>query len=856
MKKLKKKFKKIVPILLALMICYLPFGGFKAFAYDGGLLQGKLPSGSGSGSNFSNITDGDLGSYGQISAGSSITYSFSSPTDVKHIYINVQYISPSSFYVKFLNSSGSQIGSIFSASTGVANTDVSYLGVSSVVITNPNSSSANLSEFDLYSVSGVPSSSISHTDLSSLTVSSLSNTSVNVSWSAPSDLTNVKSFKVYRNGSLISSPVKTVSSFSDSGLSEGATYTYKVTVLYSDGFETSGLTKSITTGISHNEVSNLSGTVAYNTASLSWSIPNSQFLTGFKIYRDNQLIHTTNGIENTFNDSGLKEGTQYSYKVTSIYSDGFETTGVMSNVTTNTKPHDEVTSLNANTTYNTATLSWTIPNNPYLVGFNVYKNGSLVTKLGKTVSYYQDTNLNESAAYTYKITALYDDDFETNGVTTVATTTTKAHDEITNLKAQVTYNSTSLSWTIPDNQFLVGFNVYRDNQLIKSLDPTVNSYEDTGLNQGTTYNYKIVSVYDDSFVTPGATIGVTMVKISHDEATNLNATMTYNATKLVWSIPNNQYLVGFNIYRDDKLIKTLDTVENTYEDDGLDEVTSYKYTITALYVDGFETTGISNTFTTLASTIAKPISDVSAKAVSYKQVNLSWNLPDQKTFHHVNIYRAVKPKQQSFFSGLLGSVVFADTAPKEIFETNGTYFNDLTVEPNTNYEYTLTSETTSGNVSDPITVSAETPQEPTPVYTPSGNYSVGSNGDYIFKWSTPTTGTVQILVGGKEYTTTNAADQQITIPSSAMKTTIWGDPDVSMIPIGEFGTTGKEYSVGGSSIKDNFKLPFGNSEVLKTSLDLLALFGPLILLVLTFAFYKPLRDFLKRILTKRKEQQH
>ncbi|MGG5253529.1 hypothetical protein ACQYAD_08540 [Neobacillus sp. SM06] len=341
---------------------------------------------------------------------------------------------------------------------------------------------------------------------------------------------------------------------------------------------------------------------------------------------------------------------------------------------------------------------------------------------------------------------------------------------------------------------------------------------------------------------------------SYDEATNLSATMTYHSADLAWSIPDNPNLIGFKIYRDDKLIKTLDTIENYYLDDGLSDLTSYKYKVTALYDDGTETAGIENTFTTLEDPVVKKVLDAKAEAVSYKQINLSWTLPRQNDFHHVNIYRSDKPKAKGFFSSLLaGTIVKAATEPTKIFETNGTYFNDLTVKPDTSYEYTLTTQTVDGRVSDGTMVSADTPAEPTPVLKTDGNYTLDSSGNYVFKWTEPTTGTVKVLVDGVEYKSVNASLGKVVIPKSDMKTNIWGEPNVSMIPVGEFGTEGKEVTMGSTLFK-SLKLPFQSNDLVTTIFGVLGLVAPIILLTLAIYYFKPIKRVIVNAASKAKER--
>ncbi|WP_117161269.1 thrombospondin type 3 repeat-containing protein [Paraliobacillus sp. X-1268] len=94
----------------------------------------------------------------------------------------------------------------------------------------------------------------------------------------------------------------------------------------------------------------------------------------------------------------------------------------------------------------------------------------------------------------------------------------------------------------------------------------------------------------------------------------------------------------------------------------------------------------------------------------FDRVDLSWTLPDSDRLAHVNIYRD-EITETSMLQKIMG-VSVAHAATTEIFETNGTYFNDLTVEPEAEYEYTVTTTDTDGIESNGVTATTGTPKEP------------------------------------------------------------------------------------------------------------------------------------------------
>lgn len=247
---------------------------------------------------------------------------------------------------------------------------------------------------------------------------------------------------------------------------------------------------------------------------------------------------------------------------------------------------------------------------------------------------------------------------------------------------------------------------------------------------------------------------------------------------------------------------------------------------------------------------AGDVMELSAKA-DYDRVDLAWRLPKNDNLKHVNIYR--EKLNKTMFDRLLG-VKSVSAAGDKIFETNGTYFNDLTVAADTKYEYTLTTESTEGLESDGVSVTAITPKKPGPEMG-GEETEVDEAGNYTFKWTSPTTGKVRILVGGKEYAVVNAADLEIKIPAADMKFTFTGAPDVKLIPIDEDGNEGAPTAPpppdGGSGV---VKLPFGPTDVLSGTFGFIGILSGLILLVIVIYFTPRIIQLIKKAMEKERSK--
>lgn len=331
--------------------------------------------------------------------------------------------------------------------------------------------------------------------------------------------------------------------------------------------------------------------------------------------------------------------------------------------------------------------------------------------------------------------------------------------------------------------------------------------------------------------------------IEHFEIEGINVEVDRYSAEISWENPShNAYFKEATLYRNGEKIQsfTKESGVTTYKDTGLEEETSYEYKVTATYIDDEETEGLKKTVKTLGP--PKPAGDViNLKATAEQErVNLSWILPKDQQFKHVNIYRETLTEEttSAFKEFFVGTKVYADDY-KKIFETNGTYFNDLTVSPNTEYEYKLTTMSTDGLESEGVYVKAKT----LPVSIVGGKLEEDENGNYIYKWSEPTKGQVKVVIAGKDYKTVPAEQKQIVIPKSDMKYNNMGDPDIKIIPIsdrGEEGTATKPPS----QVIGSMKLPFESRDLIMTGSALLWLIAPFVLLGLSFLLVPKLRKLI------------
>jgi hypothetical protein len=419
--------------------------------------------------------------------------------------------------------------------------------------------------------------------------------------------------------------------------------------------------------------------------------------------------------------------------------------------------------------------------------------------------------------------------------------------DVTNVDVNtVTKNNANVVWSNPTGYSGVtydGAKIYLNGVLKATASPTDTSYSLANLTPNTNNIVKVTASYSDGSQTIGMTKNFKTNEIPN--ITDLNQSGSHKTVVFSWKNPDDPEYDGVKIYRDGILLEVVAKGISTFTDNSVTPLTTYSYTFISFDSNDFEGSGVSSSITTKPLPPVKTVQDVNV-STTHNRVNLSWNLPDQEGLKHVNIYREKIKKELGFFESIFslsGTKVYAAGSNK-IFETNGTYFNDLTVVPDSEYEYILTTQIDDGRESEGVTIVAETKEEPVPVIKEPGS-TVNPSGDYVVTWSEPTKGKVKVLLDGTNYKTVDASLKQLIIPKSDMKYNILGEPKIALIPVGEYGTEGSKTFLNGGVVS-SLKLPFDVNDLLKTIMGIIGLFGPFILLTLVIYYFKPIKNLIVR----------
>jgi len=406
-----------------------------------------------------------------------------------------------------------------------------------------------------------------------------------------------------------------------------------------------------------------------------------------------------------------------------------------------------------------------------------------------------------------------------------------------NLSSTAREKSITINWDLPAHKKLTDVKVNG-----KSIGK-VTQYKQDKLESNKDYEYNIATVYSD-----GTEINtVYKVRTLEDKTPpspikNLKIKQNGQDVELSYDFPTDDDFEYVVINRDGYTIAN-QYKESSYVDKKLNYNQEYKYEISAYDASANKSTSVTGTITL----ITQDVTNLKANA-KYDQVELTWSLPNAQGFKNVVIYR--KNNDVKLFARLFKS----NETP--LFETNGTQFKDLTVEPDTNYTYRVASvydEETSGS-----TVSVKTPK----VSVSGGGTNIDENGDYIITWEKPTTGKIKVLVGGKDYAVVSASDKKITIPKDKMKFDLIGLPDVKLIPIDDDGNEGEISTpgagegtgsggigeiIGGGAVADIIN----PKNLVDVVMALLLLIGGFLLLAMAFEIVPKFIKMLRTAMAKR-----
>jgi len=243
---------------------------------------------------------------------------------------------------------------------------------------------------------------------------------ITISWSAVTSDPTLRGYRIERESPvgggfspIVINTQTSATTYTDTGLSSGVTYNYRVAAVNSDGigpyssYSISGTTLAQTSFPPPGRPQNLRAVaVSGSEIDLAWNAPSSsQPVTGYKIERSGSgdfyvIVRNTNSAGTSFRDSNLSSGATYSYKVSAVNLYGTSDPSLVVYATTliapgpprsvSVRPGDGQVSISwTEPTWNGGNVStYTITGGPTNIVLSASSTSAVITGLTNGTAYY------------------------------------------------------------------------------------------------------------------------------------------------------------------------------------------------------------------------------------------------------------------------------------------------------------------------------------------------------------------------------------------------------------------------------------------------------------------------------------
>ena len=453
-------------------------------------------------------------------------------------------------------------------------------------------------------------------DVPAMTLTALPNNAIQLDWTVPANNGfAITTYAVERSTDGINwSPLVAINAntYQDTGLTNSATYYYKVTAVNQIGNSAFSAPVSVIAGDVPSQVTGLTATTTSNTSiDLAWTAPNDNgyAISGYMIERSTDngvtwstLVADTQSSAVAYSDTGLTTGSYYTYKISAINSLG---TGLASATSTSHAGGvPDATVLTATpSTIGQIVLSWTVPGDngftlsKYLVerstdGITYTSIASIVPSTGTTT--HTDTGV-VGTLYYYKVTVENAIGFSADS-NIESLNAGDVPGVVTNL-AGTTQSDTQLNLTwnaaTPNGYPVTGYLIEQSvdnvtwNIIVPDTQNTQTTYTVSGLTQSTDYYYRVSAI--NTIGTGSLSNTVQLHTFGPPDAiTVISGTTTTTSATLTWTAPydHGSAITGYKIEVQDFVTGNwlnLATVSTTtYTQINMIPNTQYEYRVTAI----------------------------------------------------------------------------------------------------------------------------------------------------------------------------------------------------------------------------------------------------------------------------------
>lgn len=350
-------------------------------------------------------------------------------------------------------------------------------------------------------------------------LATVGNGTVTLTWD-PMTSFGVEGFRVFRSdgGNFTFLVAQSGSTYTDSGLTNGVTYTYRV---YCFIGTSNGENASVdATPGKAPEAPTLNGQVALDRISLGWSVPENggSAIIGYRLYRTpgtgtTVLLASLTGTG--YIDTSVLTGVNYTYMVTALnaFGEGSPSNTMVLRISTQPSPSVDVPAepyLSSATGGNTSiSLLWNVPSDTGdgpIIGYNVYRGTSalaaeLLVSVPAGTTTYVDGTVVYGTTYYYWVSALNQwGESEPSRMLSASLVVLAVPGEV-DVDVDEGQGRITLSWDVPDEggSSITEYRIYRrgetgDRQLIATVPAGTDTFVDGSVEAGVEYDYWVTAV--------------------------------------------------------------------------------------------------------------------------------------------------------------------------------------------------------------------------------------------------------------------------------------------------------------------------------------------------------------------------
>jgi len=549
-----------------------------------------------------------------------------------------------------------------------------------------------------------------------LTATTSGQSQINLAWADNSG--NETGFRIERKipqGGSVYAEIATVganlTSYSDTGLSAGTQYFYRIRAANAGGQSPYSNEANATTlqGAPAAPGNLAATTISSSQINIMWA-DNSGNEAGFKIERKTPQsggtfaeIATAGANVTNFSSTGLNANTKYFYRVRAYNNGGHSAYSLAVDATTLPKAPAAPTNLTAAVLINLQIkIVWkdnAFNEDIFLIERRLGAAGAYtqIATAGPNVMSYTDAGLNPVTTYFYRVRASNLGGSSIYSNETNATTFGNPPPAPNNLTATVvSQTQINLAWndnTGNENGFAVERKIAGGTfQQISTVGVNVKNYADTGLAPGTQYFYRVSAYNADGFSTYSNEAGGVTLPAPPAAASNLTATPVSNIRiSLAWN-DNSNSESGFKIERKTPQsgaetyaqMATVNANVQSFVDSSLVQITTWFYRVRAFNAGGHSAFTNEANATTLPDPPATP-ANLTTVTISRNQINLAWT--DNSTTE--NGFRIERKTPQS--GGTYSEIVTVAANVKN--------YSDVSLAQDTPYFYRVCAFNTGGHSS-------------------------------------------------------------------------------------------------------------------------------------------------------------